>query len=74
MTGPTVASVAAIASAQADSRILQEFGAKMARRDYSPTRRLDNMLEDLDGVQALARAATVALPATAIVADHATTE
>ncbi len=46
----------------------------MARRDNSPTGRLDNMLEDLEGVQALARPATVALPATAIVADHTTTK
>ncbi len=60
---------AALAGGRADSRILQEFGAKMARRDYSPTGRLDNMLKDLDGVQALARATLTALPATAIVAE-----
>ena len=60
---------AALAGGRADSRILQEFGAKMARRDYSPTGRLDNMLKDLDGVQALARATQTPLPATAIVAE-----
>ena len=60
---------AALAGGRADSRILQEFGAKMARRDYSPTGRLDNMLKDLDGVQALARATLTPLPATAIVAE-----
>jgi 2-hydroxy-3-oxopropionate reductase len=60
---------AALAGGRADSRILQEFGAKMARRDFSPTGRLDNMLKDLDGVQALARATLTALPATAIVAE-----
>ena len=60
---------AALAGGRADSRILQEFGAKMARRDYSPTGRLDNMLKDLDGVQALARATLTALPSTAIVAE-----
>ena len=60
---------AALAGGRADSRILQEFGAKMARRDYAPTGRLDNMLKDLDGVQALARATLTALPATAIVAE-----
>ncbi len=60
---------AALAGGRADSRILQEFGAKMARRDYSPTGRLDNMLKDLDGVQALARATMTALPATAVVAE-----
>jgi 2-hydroxy-3-oxopropionate reductase len=59
----------ALAGGRADSRILQEFGAKMARRDYSPTGRLDNMLKDLDGVQALARATLTPLPATAIVAE-----
>ena len=41
----------------------------MARRDYAPTGRLDNMLKDLDGVQALARATLTALPVTAIVAE-----
>jgi len=60
---------AALAGGRADSRILQEFGAKMARRDFSPTGRLDNMLKDLDGVQALARATITPLPATAIVAE-----
>ena len=60
---------AALAGGRADSRILQEFGAKMARRDYAPSGRLDNMLKDLDGVQALARATVTALPATAIVAE-----
>ena len=60
---------AALAGGRADSRILQEFAAKMARRDFSPTGRLDNMLKDLDGVQALARATHTALPATAIVAE-----
>ena len=60
---------AALAGGRADSRILQEFGAKMARRDFSPTGRLDNMLKDLDGVQALARETQIVLPATAIVAE-----
>ena len=60
---------AALAGGRADSRILQEFGAKMARRDYSPTGRLDNMVKDLDGVQALARATATPLPVTAVVAE-----
>jgi 2-hydroxy-3-oxopropionate reductase len=60
---------AALAGGRADSRILQEFGGKMARRDYSPTGRLDNMVKDLDGVQALARATRTPLPVTAIVAE-----
>jgi 2-hydroxy-3-oxopropionate reductase len=60
---------AALAGGRADSRILQEFGAKMARRDYSPTGRLDNMLKDLESVQALARATKTAMPVTAAVAE-----
>ncbi len=60
---------AALAGGRADSAILQEFGAKMARRDYAPTGRLDNMVKDLDGVQALARATNTAMPVTAIVAE-----
>ncbi len=59
---------AALAGGRADSRILQEFGAKMARRDYSPTGRLDNMLKDLDGVQALAQATGTPMPVTDLVA------
>lgn len=60
---------AALAGGRADSRILQEFGAKMARRDYSPTGRLDNMLKDLDGVQALARRTKTSMPVTAAIAE-----
>eukprot|EP01037_Dinobryon_pediforme_P014897 gene14897-15034_t len=59
----------ALAGGRADSRILQEFGARMARRDYTPTGRLDNMLKDLDSVQALARATRTTMPVTAIVAE-----
>ena len=60
---------AALAGGRADSRLLQEFGAKMASRDYSPTGRLDNMLKDLDSVQALARATKTAMPVTAAIAE-----
>jgi 2-hydroxy-3-oxopropionate reductase len=60
---------AALAGGRADSRILKEFGAKMAHRDYAPTGRLDNMVKDLDAVQALARATRTPLPVTAIVAE-----
>jgi 2-hydroxy-3-oxopropionate reductase len=59
----------ALAGGRADSRLLQEFGAKMAHRDYSPTGRLDNMLKDLDSVQALARATKTAMPVTAAIAE-----
>ncbi len=60
---------AALAGGRADSRLLQEFGAKMARRDYSPTGRLDNMLKDLESVLALARATKTAMPITAAIAE-----
>lgn len=60
---------AALAGGRADSRILQEYMAKMARRDFSPTGRIDNMLKDLETVQAAALAARVALPVTSLVAD-----
>ena len=60
---------AALAGGRGDSRLLQEFGAKMARRDYSPTGRLDNMLKDLDSVQALARATKTTMPVTAAIAE-----
>ncbi|MEM7442817.1 MAG: NAD(P)-dependent oxidoreductase, partial [Pseudomonadota bacterium] len=40
---------AALAGGRADSAIMQEYMAKMARHDYSPTGRLDNMLKDLEG-------------------------
>jgi 2-hydroxy-3-oxopropionate reductase len=60
---------AALAGGRADSNILQEFGAKMAARDYSPTGRIDNMLKDLDSVQAFAMAARITLPLTSAVTD-----
>ncbi len=43
---------AALAGGGADSRILQEFMAKTARRDFSPTGRIDNVLKDLETVHA----------------------
>jgi 2-hydroxy-3-oxopropionate reductase len=52
----------ALAGGRADSRILQEFGPKMARRDYSPTGRIDNMMKDLEGVEAFAAAHRLSLP------------
>jgi 2-hydroxy-3-oxopropionate reductase len=60
---------AALAGGRADSRILQEFMAKMARRDFSPTGRIDNMLKDLETVQATALQQRIALPLTALVAE-----
>jgi 2-hydroxy-3-oxopropionate reductase len=60
---------AALAGGRADSRILQEFMAKMARRDFSPTGRIDNMLKDLETVQAAALRKRIAMPVTALVAE-----
>jgi 2-hydroxy-3-oxopropionate reductase len=59
----------ALAGGRADSRILQEFMAKMARRDFSPTGRIDNMLKDLETVQAAALARRVPMPVTSLIAD-----
>jgi 2-hydroxy-3-oxopropionate reductase len=53
---------AALSGGRADSQLLQEFGPKMAARDYTPTGRIDNMLKDLDAVQAFAQGARVPLP------------
>ncbi|HWW64136.1 MAG TPA: NAD(P)-dependent oxidoreductase [Sphingomonadaceae bacterium] len=60
---------AALAGGRADSRILQEFMAKMARRDFSPTGRIDNMLKDLETVQAAALARRIPMPVTSLIAD-----
>lgn len=59
----------ALAGGRADSRILQEFMAKMARRDFSPTGRIDNMLKDLETVQAAALARRVPMPVTSLITD-----
>lgn len=60
---------AALAGGRADSRIMQEFMAKFAARDFSPTGRLDNMLKDLDSVQAFALKTKTPLPLTSAVTD-----
>jgi 2-hydroxy-3-oxopropionate reductase len=60
---------AALAGGRADSRILQEFMAKMARRDFTPTGRIDNMLKDLETVQAAALSRRIPLPVTSLIAD-----
>jgi len=59
----------ALAGGRADSPILQEFMAKMARRDFSPTGRIDNMLKDLETAQASALAHRASLPLTSLAAD-----
>ena len=60
---------AALTGGRADSRIMQEFMGKMARRDYSPTGRIDNMLKDLETVQACALAGRTPMPLTGLVAE-----
>jgi 2-hydroxy-3-oxopropionate reductase len=60
---------AALAGGRADSRIMQEFMAKFAARDFTPTGRLDNMLKDLDSVQAFALKTKTPLPLTGAVTD-----
>jgi 2-hydroxy-3-oxopropionate reductase len=59
----------ALSGGRADSRILQEFGPKMASRDFSPTGRIDNMLKDLEAVQAFAAGARLPLPLTGAVTE-----
>ena len=59
----------AIRGGRADSTILQEFMAKMAAKDYTPTGRIDNMVKDLNGAQDLARLTNTAMPLTAACAE-----
>ncbi|MBZ5761267.1 NAD(P)-dependent oxidoreductase [Rhizobium sp. VS19-DR104.2] len=60
---------AALAGGRADSRILQEFMGKFAQRDFSPTGRIDNMLKDLDSLQAFALKTKTPLPMTGAVVE-----
>ncbi len=60
---------AALAGGRADNRMMQEFMVKFAERDFSPTGRLDNMLKDLDSVQAFALATKTPLPLTSAVTE-----
>ena len=59
----------AIRGGRADSAILQEYMAKMAAKDYTPTGRIDNMVKDLNGAQDLARLTNTAMPLTAACAE-----
>lgn len=59
----------ALAGGRADSRIMQEFMGKFARRDYTPTGRIDNMLKDLDSLQAFALKTKTPLPMTGQVVE-----
>jgi 2-hydroxy-3-oxopropionate reductase len=55
---------AALKGGRADSAILQEFMGKFARRDYTPTGRIDNMMKDLDSLQSFALTTRTPLPMT----------
>lgn len=60
---------AALAGGRADGRILQEFMAKFAARDFTPTGSLGNMLKDLDSIQAFALKTKTPMPLTSAVTD-----
>jgi len=60
---------AALAGGRADNRMMQEFMVKFSNRDFTPTGRLDNMLKDLDSVQAFALATKTPLPLTSAVTE-----
>jgi len=59
----------ALSGGRADSQILAEFGPKMAARDFTPTGRIDNMLKDLEAVQAFSLGQRLPLPMTAHVSE-----
>jgi 2-hydroxy-3-oxopropionate reductase len=60
---------AALEGGRADSRILQEFMPKMARYDYTPTGRIDNMLKDLEAVQRYASVMRTPMPLTGMITE-----
>jgi 2-hydroxy-3-oxopropionate reductase len=59
----------ALAGGRADGRIMQEFMAKFAARDFAPTGSLGNMLKDLDSIQAFALKTKTPLPMTSAVTE-----
>ena len=59
----------ALRGGRADSAILQEYMPRFAARDYRRTGRIDNMVKDLDGALAVARATTTPMPLTATCAE-----
>jgi 2-hydroxy-3-oxopropionate reductase len=60
---------AALKGGRADSAILQEFMTKFARRDFSPTGRIDNMMKDLNSLRDFALATNSPLPMTSSVIE-----
>lgn len=59
----------ALSGGRADGQILAEFGPKMAARDFRPTGRIDNMLKDLEAVQAFSLTQRLPLPLTGHVSE-----
>jgi 2-hydroxy-3-oxopropionate reductase len=59
----------ALAGGRADSQILREFGPRMAARDCTPSGRIDNMLKDLEAVQAFSTRHRLPLPLAGAVAE-----
>ncbi len=60
---------AALKGGRANSSIMQEFMEKFAARDFSPTGRIDNMLKDLNSLQAFALKTKTPLPMTGQVVE-----
>lgn len=59
----------AISGGRADSALAQEFMAKMAQRDYSPSGRIDNMLKDMTAALDIAGASGTDTPALRLTAE-----
>ena len=59
----------ALRGGRADSAILQEYMPRFAVRDYRRAGRIDNMVKDLDGALAVARATTTPMPLTSACAE-----
>jgi 2-hydroxy-3-oxopropionate reductase len=60
---------AALKGGRADSAIMQEFMAKFARRDFTATGRIDNMMKDLNSLQDFAQKTDSPLPMTSSVIE-----
>lgn len=61
--------VEALSGGRADSAIFREFFVKFAKRDYTPTGRISNMLKDMQNAQDLGRSVGLPLPFTSLALD-----
>lgn len=59
----------ALAGGRADNRVMQEFIEKFAKRDYTPTGRIDTMHKDLLSLQDFAAKGGAVLPMTDLIID-----